>query len=274
MKSTCIILLLLIFHLSSIAQVTKSNNTSGTYLNSSDTRTITFDISDFGGNTTIDNVIVVLEFSSEDDGTIGFTFHEDLAFRLESPSGTTVDLVYDVRGIFTGNPLQSPTYGGFNPTGNVQVTFDDNALQSIASSPGGDPTTGTFVPIEPLSSFLGESPIGDWTLHLADSFDNGFNDQLLFNFVSISITTPTLSVVSEDEKTINIYPTVTNRTLLVDFPEDIFYSAQITNTLGKIVWSSSKMCHNNINVAWLETGVYILSIHANGRSYHKKFIKT
>lgn len=255
------------------AQVTKSNNTQGIFLGSSGVRTINFDSNDFGSNPTIDQVTILIEFSSEDDGIFGFTFHEDLAFRLESPTGTTVDLVYDVRGIFTGNTTQSPTFGGFTPTSTVQVTFDDNASQSIASSPGGDPTSGTFVPIEPLSSFSGESPVGDWKLHMADSFDNGLYDQLFFFFASITITTPTLSLETNENEDFRIYPTVTKDNIHVANPNNIEYTANVYNVLGKNVWSSTKIDTDVIDVSSLEAGIYFVSIIADDKKISRKFIK-
>jgi len=255
------------------AQVTKSNNTQGTFLGSSGVRNINFDTNDFGTTSpTIDKVTVFIEFSSEDDGIFGFTFHEDLAFRLESPSGTTVDLVYDVRGIFTGNTTQSPTYGGFTPTGTVQITFDDAATQSVASSPGGDPTTGTFVPMEPLSSFSGESPIGDWKLHLADSFDNGLYDQLFFFFASITISTQTLSMEQEDNITpIKIYPNPVQTTFQLNTNQKVD-RLSISDINGKLIktFTTPQLSYN---IKDLSPGIYIVNVVINQQTKDFKLIK-
>ena len=153
------------------------------------------------------------------------------------------------------------------------MSFDDNASQSVSSSPGGDPTTGTFVPMEPLSSFLGESPIGDWTLHLADSFDNGFNDQLLFFFASITITVPTLSFETQKQTNFSIYPTVVSDNLNINAKGNISFSTEIYNALGTKVWSSKKTNTTFIDVSSLEAGIYFISIFTEEKKHIRKILK-
>jgi len=272
MKTNIFTILFCIALTNCLAQVTKSNNTQGVFLNSSGTRTINFDLSDFGANLTIDKVTVLIEFSSQDDGTLGLTFHEDIAFRLESPIGTVTDLVYDARGIFTGNLSQPVTYGGFDPTSTVQVTFDDSAATSVVSSPGGNPITGTFVPIEPLSVFNNESPIGNWTLHLADSFDNGFNDQLFFFFVSISITTPTLDTDEFEEENIKIFPTIVDDIIQINHNNNII-SLDIYSISGIQILKLKKNTSRQYNLSQLSSGVYFLKINSEHGHEIKKFIK-
>ena len=94
----------------------------------------------------------------------------DLEVTLSSPSGTSVVLL---SGVGTG--------GGAN--------FDDTVLDDEASTPiasGSPPFADTFIPQNPLSSFDGEDPNGDWTLSIADiQFNGGLS---IFNDWSLELT--------------------------------------------------------------------------------------
>ncbi|MCU0469641.1 MAG: YCF48-related protein [Arcicella sp.] len=80
--------------------------------------------------------------------TESWPYHSETQFRVQSPSGTIVTLVY------TGS------YGGENnPT--VTTVFEDGANPINYYSP---PVSGTFAPAQPLSAFIGENPTGTWTL--------------------------------------------------------------------------------------------------------------
>jgi subtilisin-like proprotein convertase family protein len=90
---------------------------------------------------------------------VDHTWVGDLAFKLTSPSGTTVTLI-DAAG------------GGNNNGHNFcQTVLDDGAASSIqAVTPELAPFTGTFQPATPLSAFTGEQRAGTWNLHVTDSF--------------------------------------------------------------------------------------------------------
>jgi hypothetical protein len=75
-------------------------------------------------------------------------YHNETQFRIKSPSGRIINLVY------TGS------YGGSdNPT--VTTTFEDGMSPINYYSP---PVSGTFSPAQPLSGFIGEDAAGTWTL--------------------------------------------------------------------------------------------------------------
>lgn len=78
-------------------------------------------------------------------------FLADLVVSLISPSGTTVVLV-------------SSSCGDLN---DIDATFDDSAGSFLC---GGSPAiSGTVKPLGSLSSFNGESILGEWTLQVADN---------------------------------------------------------------------------------------------------------
>ncbi|WP_282159772.1 reprolysin-like metallopeptidase [Ulvibacterium marinum] len=79
------------------------------------------------------------------------TFLADLVVSLTSPSGTTVVLV-------------SSSCGELN---NIDAIFDDSATSFVC---GGNPAIGgTVKPLGSLSSFNGESILGEWTLTISDN---------------------------------------------------------------------------------------------------------
>jgi subtilisin-like proprotein convertase family protein len=79
------------------------------------------------------------------------SFLADLVISLTSPSGTTVVLVSSSCGDLA----------------NINATFDDAANNFVC---GGNPAiNGTVKPLGSLSSFNGESILGEWTLKITDN---------------------------------------------------------------------------------------------------------
>ena len=168
----------------SFGQVTKSNNTGGSVLGSSASQTVLFNSSDFPrGCTALTDVNVKINWSG--DGSVGFNFCEELAVRITSPSGTSVDLVQDFSGFFTGNSSQTVTYLGYLTWGAVETTFDDTATNSAQGRD--NPENGSFRPPNLLSAFNGEDPSGAWTLSISDALDNSFGDSFTWTQFEITI---------------------------------------------------------------------------------------
>ncbi|MEM1041880.1 MAG: proprotein convertase P-domain-containing protein [Bacteroidota bacterium] len=108
--------------------------------------------------------------------TISHTYRGDLRLELESPAGTTVELLQRVGG--TSNNLDA-LFSDEGPSGAFGSGNHDLGLPSyeVEGRPQG---TGT----SPLSSFIGEDPQGTWTLSVCDDagIDTGSLEQwsLLF----------------------------------------------------------------------------------------------
>lgn len=105
----------------------------------------------------VTNVTMSIEFLKTDGTCLSpaqsFAFHREITFRLTSPAGTVVNLVSE------------DTYTGGDNVGIVRVIFDDDAPTIV----GGVPASGTFQPVELLSSFNGEVATGLWTLNTKDT---------------------------------------------------------------------------------------------------------
>lgn len=83
------------------------------------------------------------------------TFLGDLAFKLTSPAGTTVNLIVN-RG---GNGVNYCTV----------LLDDDGGFPSASTIPTTGGVTGSFAPESPLSAFDGQNANGNWTLNVADT---------------------------------------------------------------------------------------------------------
>jgi subtilisin-like proprotein convertase family protein len=86
-------------------------------------------------------------------GHITHTYDGDLTITLVSPDGRSVKLV-----------------GGKGGSGDdfADTVFDDAATARITSTTAA-PFTGTFAPVQPLSTFDGAPLAGNWTLKVVDS---------------------------------------------------------------------------------------------------------
>ncbi|MEM6299071.1 MAG: choice-of-anchor D domain-containing protein [Bacteroidota bacterium] len=166
-----------------IGQVTQSNATGGSVDGGVVDQTVTFSAGDFSGTTNVTDVNLTITWSGP--GISGFAFTEEMALRLVSPSGTTVDLVQDAQGVITGNSGQTVTYQGTSPF-SATTTFDDEA-----SIPTNDtPETGSFQPQNSLSAFDGESAIGMWTIRVGDGSTAGGFLTLNWTQIDVILNTP------------------------------------------------------------------------------------
>jgi subtilisin-like proprotein convertase family protein len=90
---------------------------------------------------------------------ISHTANEDVDISLTSPGGATVELSTDNGGLGNG-------YAG--------ATFEDAAARAADSFAGVDHNfSGSYIPEESLSAFIGTDSNGTWTLGVSDDTSNG-----------------------------------------------------------------------------------------------------
>ncbi|WP_264549069.1 proprotein convertase P-domain-containing protein [Flavobacterium sp. N2820] len=151
---------------------TGSNSTASTFDLSTQTRLIT--ITGATGTTTLITCNVQISHS----------YAADIDLYLQSPTGQIIELSTD-NGPFAGT--------------NFNVTFADSGATNITSwttgnvsgtyRPEGTLTTDVLTPtITTMAGFNGNSPNGNWTLHLRDDFAADF-----LNFIDFSLTIETNS---------------------------------------------------------------------------------
>lgn len=158
------------------AVLTASDNTFGSFDNSSGNRTFTL------GSGLVSDVNISITFAKCDDPSIGssgtscigtgFSFDREIVFKLTNPFGTTVNLV------------NQDTYSGSTPgSGRVTVTFDDEAASVVG---GNTVLGGSFRPVGNLSAFDGTDAAGLWTLFIQDTVGA---DRLDYFSSTLSVTT-------------------------------------------------------------------------------------
>ena len=80
----------------------------------------------------------------------------------------------------------------------------------------------------------------------------------------------TLSTTAEKEVSINISPTITNRTITISGLYDIEFKLLIYNQLGqKMIYSRTS---KTIDVSSFPSGLYILNLETTIGNYQSKFI--
>ena len=185
----------------------------------------------------------------------------DLTVSLTSPAGTVVQLF----------SRQCDPNTGIN---DVNATFDDSGVLVVCGNfPG---ISGTVIPSQALSVFNGQSPIGNWILTVADGFtgDGGsLNDWGL----TICNITP-LSTITNSFQDFSLFPNPNNGQFTIKFTAD---SSEATNMLvadisGRLVYEksfeSTTLFDQNIDVNFLQKGVYLVSVVNGSNKITKKII--
>jgi hypothetical protein len=174
-----------IISIAQAVQATQTNSTPGTADGSNITRSVEFTTTEFVAGSVITDVIAAVTFEKSNGTscaayTGGNVYYQEIYFLLRSPAGTQIVLVEDQAN--TGGSGQGPTYTDSGPyVGEVTVTFDDEAGSDVQNTV---PVSGTFKPVEALSAFDGQNPLGTWTLTVGDS--NSF-DPLCFSEFTLTI---------------------------------------------------------------------------------------
>ncbi len=121
------------------------------------------EISEVGQPTVISKITLFEDLSVADINVnldIEHNYLADLTVRLTSPSNTTVVLISNSCGDLK----------------NMNATFDDDSPNFVCGSAIDSAITGTVKPLGALSSFNGESTLGEWVLEIKDNAasDGGF----------------------------------------------------------------------------------------------------
>jgi len=267
MKQIYLIVLIVAFTHFANAQVAKTNSTIGTVINvpaagTHISRTFTFSAGEFTSTslTEVEMSIQLILGNGTPPTLGGYGVHEDLNVRLVSPSGTTVDLIQDRWGYWTGG-AQTNSYSGFTSV-NGTMHFDDDHPTNVEPVGVNEWTTGNFAPHNALSAFDGENAAGTWTLHISDG-NNQFapNDYIQFVTATLTVTSGApLSVEGSPLKEkVKIFPNPTTNFVTIsglNKTEDF----TIYNMLGKKIKKGTLTEDYKINMENLINGVYFLKL--------------
>lgn len=150
-------------------------------------RSVTVAGGDFPTVAEITDVNIAIRFDKRDNNggncnayNGGSVYNNEITFRLTSPTGTIVNLVNANTGYYSGN----------GHPGNITVTFDDEGIPFVGTTP----LAGIFQPQGNLSDFDSSTNIaGTWTLFMSDSAGR---DPLCFFSFTLTIEATTDADIS------------------------------------------------------------------------------
>lgn len=190
----------------------------------------------------------------------------DLFIRLESPSGTSVQLLARPGT----EPNDGPGFGCQEP--DVTATFDDNGPDGAAEDSCliFDGVDGTVTPYEPLSNFDGEAAGGIWTLTVEDY---GVGDTGILNEWTLNISGPTLGSVDNALANFKVFPNPAQNSLNVRASNTID-EIQLYNLIGQEVLRDTPVANERtLDISKLQTGAYFLKVSVDGVQETTRIIK-
>lgn len=179
---------------------------------------------------------------------ITHTWINDIRVNLTSPAGTTVTL-FD---------RQCDPNSSVN---DVNAIFDDSGVAVVCgNSPG---ISRTVIPLQALSAFNGQSPVGDWTLSIRDSFNN---DGGQLNAWSLDICGVTVGLEDNEFNDFALYPNPNdgNFTIKLSSASSENIKVNVHDMRGRQVYQNSfantGTFNQNVNLDNIQAGVYLVSI--------------
>lgn len=189
------------------------------------------------------------------------TWINDLTVFLTSPAGTAVQLFAR-----QCNPAVS--------VNDVNATFDDSGVAVVCGDfPG---ISGVVVPLQSLSAFNGQNPVGNWVLTVRDSFngDGGFLNSwgiAVCNLSALGLTETTFQDFS-------LFPNPNNGQFNIKFSSgsNDAVTIRVNDVSGRQVFekvfSNDGFFDQNLNLDYLQTGVYLVTIGDGTRKIVKKIV--
>ena len=227
-------------------------------------------ITDNGSAFTQSHIINVPTASTISDINIGVNithpFIGDLAVALLSPNGTQI-------------LLKSPS--DCDEEDNLIGTFNDNGITYNCSNSGANISSKSLRGL--LASFNGENTSGDWTIRLGD-FGGGDSGTLNSWFIEICETTETILTSEQEEPDFvdfpkfSLYPNPNNGQFKVQLSTDSnTITIDVFDIRGRFIYSNTYNDSNgdfdeDINLNFIQSGMYILNINDGSRKAIKKII--
>jgi subtilisin-like proprotein convertase family protein len=194
---------------------------------------------------------------------VSHTWVNDMTITLISPNGTQVQLV--------AQPCTS------NSLLNIDATFDDSgAPLTCQVNPA---ISGTIQPLQSLSAFNGQSSNGTWTLRILDSFNQ---DGGTINSWSLRLCSTTVVPLNVEENTItafSLYPNPNNGDFNIQFnstsnePIELAVFDIRGRQIYQNVYTNNGFFNENLQLANLQSGVYLVKVKDGKNEITKKFIK-
>ena len=209
---------------------------------------------DVPSGVTISNVILNVD--------ITHTWINDLSLKLTSPSGTTITLV--------ANPCNANI-----SVNDINATFDDAGTAFVCGDLPG--ISGTVIPTQPFSTFVGESSTGTWTLSVVDAYnqDGGALNSWSLNICSMASP---LSVVENQLQNFALFPNPNKGNFTVQFNSKSTKAVSIVvhDISGRSIfekkYSNTGLFSENLQLDNVQAGVYLVTVQDGDSKIVKRII--
>lgn len=215
------------------------------------------------GAPTINSIINIPSGGTLSDVNLGVnithTYVSDLTITLTGPTGASA-IVFN---------------RGCGSSQNINATFDDSG--SVIACGANPAVSGIVIPANALSVFNGLNPVGNWTLTVADGFnqDGGSLDSWSLNLCS---TAPALSNQDFDFTDFILSPNPSNGNFNVRFKSALSNEIKISvhDMRGRQVFdkkfSNNGTFNQDITLGNVQSGIYLVSISDGIKKSVKRII--
>ncbi|GAA4031830.1 zinc-dependent metalloprotease family protein [Flavobacterium cheonhonense] len=194
---------------------------------------------------------------------ISHTWVNDMTITLISPTGTQVQLV--------AQPCVSDSLL------NINATFDDSGTALVCQT--NPAISGTIQPFQSLSAFNGQNMNGTWTLRVLDSFNQDGGTINSWSLRLCSTTAVPLSVEESSISAFSLYPNPNNGDFNIQFnstsnePIELAIFDIRGRQIYQNVYTNNGFFNENLQLANLQSGVYLVKVKDGKNELTKKFIK-
>ncbi|MEW4923610.1 reprolysin-like metallopeptidase [Algibacter sp. 2305UL17-15] len=191
---------------------------------------------------------------------VSHSFISDLTVTLQHPNGTISSVLW------SENCFRDSGYE------NLDVTFDDDAASVDCNSP----TTGTFIPLEPLSAFKGLDNQGNWTISIFDDFEG---DEGTLNDWSLEFCTTTFKLIEDTFVGFSVFPNPNDGVFNIKLntsADERDLKLEVFDMKGRFIhtetFNGASKITKSIDLNHLQGGMYFLNLYDTNKVYTHKIV--